>query len=325
MVRGRNTYLDFVKFVLIYLVILGHTIQMFGHRSELSVWFDTLFNTIYSFHMPLFIAISGYFTYFSLNKRSAFAFIKNRILSILVPVFSWAILIIVIQCIIDKNIPKDIEWFWFLLSVFIFSLMAAIFKLCHINYKLGWLIVSIVFFFISFNNRTLSWVFTLLPFFSIGFVLAMIDLKPWIIRIRKIIIVFFILSIICIHRWDWIDYIYVTPFNIEFWFINLFRLFTGCVASISFLTLVYWIYLYILKSRVPDFLLSIGKETLVLYLLQATFFHFYTAYIMPKNHFIVHNHFISVLISIVLLFLMYYIVCILKKNQIIRKLFVGSD
>lgn len=68
---GRDTYLDSVKAVLIFFVILGHCITRIGENTECITLF---FNVIYSFHMPLFVFISGFF--FNSNKDRS-SIIKN--------------------------------------------------------------------------------------------------------------------------------------------------------------------------------------------------------------------------------------------------------
>lgn len=50
----RIEWIDIVKFIGIFLVILGHSIS--ADNKQLEVYR----NFIYSFHMPLFIFISGY-------------------------------------------------------------------------------------------------------------------------------------------------------------------------------------------------------------------------------------------------------------------------
>ena len=50
---NRNGNIDFIKGILVILVILGHVIP-----GVLQETFSRYF--IYSFHMPLFIAVSGY-------------------------------------------------------------------------------------------------------------------------------------------------------------------------------------------------------------------------------------------------------------------------
>ena len=56
----RLLWADSLKGVLILLVILGHAIQ----RVLVDECFSNhIWNIIYSFHMPAFMAISGYLTY----------------------------------------------------------------------------------------------------------------------------------------------------------------------------------------------------------------------------------------------------------------------
>lgn len=56
--KGRDIGFDMVKLITIFLVIVGHIIQFIGIN-----WYDYfgVEKFIYSFHMPLFIIISGYF------------------------------------------------------------------------------------------------------------------------------------------------------------------------------------------------------------------------------------------------------------------------
>lgn len=54
----RLVWADSLKGILILLVVLGHAIQ--GVYTD-NVETDRLWNVIYSFHMPAFFAISGYF------------------------------------------------------------------------------------------------------------------------------------------------------------------------------------------------------------------------------------------------------------------------
>lgn len=54
----RNQSLDGLKYILIVLVVLGHFIEPSRYENQISEW---LYSLIYSFHMPLFIWMSGYF------------------------------------------------------------------------------------------------------------------------------------------------------------------------------------------------------------------------------------------------------------------------
>ena len=71
--KERIEWIDIIKFVGIFLVILGHSI------SAANKEFEVFRNFIYSFHMPLFIFISGYLY----RKRG----IANDIITLLFPYF----------------------------------------------------------------------------------------------------------------------------------------------------------------------------------------------------------------------------------------------
>lgn len=55
----RDISLDALKFILILLVILGHVLEPYLSSNKFT---DSLYSVIYTFHMPLFIYLSGYFS-----------------------------------------------------------------------------------------------------------------------------------------------------------------------------------------------------------------------------------------------------------------------
>jgi fucose 4-O-acetylase-like acetyltransferase len=59
----RIVWLDSLKGLLILLVVLGHSIQASMKALGLSFLDDYFWNLIYSFHMPAFIAVSGFLAY----------------------------------------------------------------------------------------------------------------------------------------------------------------------------------------------------------------------------------------------------------------------
>ena len=62
--KKRNEFLDIIKGITIFLVALGHCVVNGNGikfiEKEL-FWGDPIYKFIYSFHMPLFALISGYF------------------------------------------------------------------------------------------------------------------------------------------------------------------------------------------------------------------------------------------------------------------------
>lgn len=65
--RKRNYSLDIFKGVLIFLVVFGHFLLPVKEREY--TLFNKLFFFIYSFHMPAFIFLSGYFYYNSWKRK----------------------------------------------------------------------------------------------------------------------------------------------------------------------------------------------------------------------------------------------------------------
>ena len=98
MVKDRIAYLDFVKFVAILLVCVGHCYVM-AQALESSVR-----TVIYSFHMPLFMLLCGYFSTRSLEIPIKTLFVKKS-KQLLVPVISCTVVTV---CLYGGSIYREI-------------------------------------------------------------------------------------------------------------------------------------------------------------------------------------------------------------------------
>ncbi len=92
MTQPRLIWADSLKGWLMLLVILGHAIQgTLGYECNN----NHVFNFIYSFHMPAFIAVSGWLLFrgdlSSYTKEEYLKSCKRRSLQLLVPYFVWII------------------------------------------------------------------------------------------------------------------------------------------------------------------------------------------------------------------------------------------
>ncbi|MDR1420720.1 MAG: acyltransferase family protein [Treponema sp.] len=112
----RDHYLDNVKGVLIFLVVLGHTIEKYRYGSPF-IYYLWIF--IYIFHMPLFVFVTGYFRK-DAGKAAGGAFAR-----FLLPYFIWNTLYQVFNSIYLGfwNIKPGIPWwaYWFFVSMFTLS------------------------------------------------------------------------------------------------------------------------------------------------------------------------------------------------------------
>ncbi len=85
MKKERIKSLDFLKGFAIFLVFVGHAI----YRCHADAYNDRLFNYIYSFHMPLFMFISGYFSFKLMNNWND---IKKKFYQLVVPIIAYSII-----------------------------------------------------------------------------------------------------------------------------------------------------------------------------------------------------------------------------------------
>lgn len=118
--KERLYHLDILKFLAIFCVCYGHCIQHFlsGVPSE-----NPIFRFIYSFHMPLFMAITGYFCY--TNKYISFyGVIKKKLRQLILPGICFAIAIPLVQGFPNGfDIETAIHSYWFLKSAFICAIL----------------------------------------------------------------------------------------------------------------------------------------------------------------------------------------------------------
>lgn len=165
----RDEFLDSLKFFLIILVIFGHVLE----AGKLSRFELTLYNTIYSFHMPLFIFVSGYFSKrYDNNKVFCYKILK------LVETYIVFQLVLSLPSILSGEISASFllrpYWIlWYLFSLIIWRIMLQYIPLFAMNHWKIVICVSILmsllcgFIPLSYDysfQRTV----TFLPFFMIG-------------------------------------------------------------------------------------------------------------------------------------------------------------
>lgn len=140
--KTRDVSIDFLKTFAIVLVVLGHTIQSLVPDFDR----NTVFRIIYSFHMPLFMVISGYL---AIGSNFSNGYVVKRFTQLVIPYIMWSIVYIV-----SINIPSisrfdfsftipfykelvkspDNGGLWFLWVLFLISVIFYIFnKIKHRN------------------------------------------------------------------------------------------------------------------------------------------------------------------------------------------------
>lgn len=86
MERKRDYNMDMIKAIAITLVVIGHIVQYICVPE--GFWENHVFRYIYSFHMPLFMFISGYFSYCPQKEIDA-EWLKQRFVRLMLPFLAW--------------------------------------------------------------------------------------------------------------------------------------------------------------------------------------------------------------------------------------------
>lgn len=91
--------IDILRGFAILLVVLGHALDPANILTDSVVWCNYTYIFIYSFHMPLFFAISGFCMF---NVDNYAQFIKKKVRYILVPYFVFNIIIIPLRIVLPQ-------------------------------------------------------------------------------------------------------------------------------------------------------------------------------------------------------------------------------
>lgn len=119
--KQRILSMDLLKLFAIFLVIYGHCLQ---HLVSITPIEQPMFRFLHSFHMPLFMAVSGFFA-MSLQKLSLKEFFVKKGRQLLVPAIGCCFLAAVILLALGENVEREyyIYGIWFLKSLFLCSLL----------------------------------------------------------------------------------------------------------------------------------------------------------------------------------------------------------
>lgn len=174
---NRNITLDNTKFLMVFLVVFGHLIQSLIDDSAI---IKTVFMSIYSFHMPVLIVISGMLAKPKFTKE----LFSKAITSLLVPYLAFTLLYELFSIIVHgklSNYTMRFEPYWILW--FIFSLffwrMPLPFVLRFRYPVMVSIIVSLIAGYIDFVGYFLGISRTLyfFPFFIIGYKISVAALE----------------------------------------------------------------------------------------------------------------------------------------------------
>jgi fucose 4-O-acetylase-like acetyltransferase len=164
--KERECYLDNAKFILIFLVVLGHYCGSYLNSHILLGFYDA----IYSFHMPAFILLSGYLSKNIKQQR------YKDIDTILLPYIIIQVIYILYRNLLGMHqdwtfvIPIDANWY--LLGMFLWRLVIPYFNYFRYPVITSVVISLAVGFMKDFGDYLdLERIITFFPYFVIGYFL----------------------------------------------------------------------------------------------------------------------------------------------------------
>ncbi len=167
----NNPTLNVLKGLGIGLVVYGHVLQRSMASAGEDFFLHPVFKIIYTFHMPLFVFISGYLLALSLQRKTVAEVFKSRCKSLFVPLAAWGLIgvltSVILSAVDGKNFQsvslagaadylaqnRDIWFVWFLFTLFVLSSLVL---LCvYLKPRLGggiFLIVYLLVLAAPFND-----------------------------------------------------------------------------------------------------------------------------------------------------------------------------
>lgn len=167
----RDAYYDNAKFFLIFFVVFGHFIQSYIHDEK---WIFSLYTTIYTFHMPAFILISGFFAK-GFHKKG---YLKKITKKLIVPYLLFQGIYSIYYFFINNASAIEIDplypqWsLWYLMSLFCWNVLLFVFAKWKASISLILAVAIGVFvgYFDEINSYlSLSRTFVFFPFFLLGY------------------------------------------------------------------------------------------------------------------------------------------------------------
>lgn len=337
----RNKKIDFIRAFAIITVVFGHCIQ-FGSGSYAGNCLENnVFKFIYSFHMPLFMLLSGYLFHFSCKKHSFSKNLLSRFTTLFIPIIMWNIIPFIIYTYHDR--PHTFAYLfktyiftmmdnsWFLWAIFYCSFAVLIVNRFFKDNLIIYLIGLILTFFIPDSHNLFLYKF-MYPYFVIGYFYHKRSdkynekyLKP--LNNTKILVASAVIfaTLLCFFNTD--SYIYTTGYTLlgreilPQLGIDIYRFTIGLFGSLFIIILLLKIH-PMLSDQIMNAFSVIGSHSLGIYMISGLIFQYllsdFTTWISHINYLIILAEMVIILGISILISL-----CI-KKITITNMLFFGG-
>ena len=170
---GRDISLDITKGVAIFLVVLGHCIQYDAGRvnAGTSLWNEPVFQFIYSFHMPLFMLLSGYLFSRTAKRDAPWGVIRSKMLHLLLPVATWGCFYQLLRVVFwawDWSWSFFFYHLWFLWAVFLCSCIVLLVRHWFRDSIVVYVVIGALMLFLPDHN-CFPYVEYMYPYYVLGY------------------------------------------------------------------------------------------------------------------------------------------------------------
>ena len=338
----RRTFIDLLRGAAIFLMLWGHCIQ-YCSGAPVVFFENPAFRFIYSFHMPLFMLISGFLFFGSSQKRNLGELLSHRSIALIHPILMCTIFNYFITIGISSIAAKQFSAFfggkwldsltslWFLWSVLSSSISVALaFKISNKAWIRSIVLLLGIGLAAMFPCSTMN--LYMYPYFVIGFLLGKYEEK-WLKYINLIGAASLIGFILLIPYYKREHFIYTTGlFGNNFILVDSYRWAIGLFGSIA----AVWILLLLFSIpavqhlNISNGLISLGKNSLSVYSLSVALLSYWLP-IIAKFVFsatdgqlinlALYNFIITPLIALCYSFVLLFIISFFKRAGIHKILF----
>lgn len=335
----RDSNIDLYKGGLIVLVILGHALQFgFGpqYRSLESFYNDYLFRAIYTFHMPLFMTISGFLFYHS-NLKNYQSVILSKVKFIGIPFLSYYIIIYgLIYYYADANSFYFIDFIkkmrinmWFLSSLLLNCMIVST-TVHFFKKKVLFLLVFVLFHILSDEIIPSQHKFMFF-YFLVGY---MYSEKMGQFPVCNSLFFIFLLTLFFIFTLFVFDkkmFVYGSGvcviregcFSMQQILIDLERYVIGIVNGLWFCSVLVLMNKFMRIGKVINYLLHLGNNTLAIYGFQSVAFILISEYLEQYDVCFPFNYITPIVWVVIIILLTELFIIICNKSEIGRAFFLG--
>lgn len=340
MEKIRNYKMDYIKGISIFLVVWGHIVQHFYGGFDGDFYGNIVYKVIYTFHMPLFMFISGYFFKPSLDKRSFWEILYLKFLQLGVPIIIWTIFYYIENLLYTGASFSPRELFrlffrrlWFLSALFMLIVLISIVWQFWKKYSTGFILTCVIlsFLILIVPDELFSAVYLkfMYPYFIAGILTNAFQdkLREWKTPFYLLGTVIFLLLL---PGFQDNYYVYTSGMYLPFGgdlegqlFIIYYRYIIGFAGIITIMGILSFLY----SLEYNKFFIQLGNYTLGIYIVHIFFLNYFGRWdigkYFPMNEW-VYNLLFTPAVSILLTLICVGIILLINKNKYLKGILFGN-